>query len=121
MAVVRSPGGEDLLFPIPEQVEQDGWKEVPIEESGDPLVPIGPFSDYPTLFTNATYFGERTDSPYQLDEGNQLAGALITVFVRESVANRLLQAQALLPAGHRLVVFDAYRSLDVQQALYDHY
>lgn len=110
----------DLLAPIP-QLEVSGWKDVPIVENHDSLVPIGPFTGYPTLFTNSIYFGERIDSPYRADKGNELDGAFITIFARRSVADRLLVAQTLLPPGHRFVVYDAYRSLQVQRALYDHY
>ncbi len=113
--------GYDLHAAIQKLPAQDGWKNVPLAENSDPLVPIGPFTDYPDLFTNSVYYGERTDSPYQADAGKQLNGALITLFLRESVAEKLRSTQRLLPPGHWLAVFDAYRPLEVQQALYDHY
>ena len=42
-----------------------------------------------------------------------------TRYVRATVANMLNRAQELLPPGHRLLVFDAYRSADGQELLYE--
>jgi len=95
-----------------------GWKEVPIEEGGEKLVPLGLFSDYPEIFTDSIYFGEREDSPYPTAE---LEGSLITGFVRESVAKAIQQAQKLLPNNLYFVVFDPYRTLKVQGSLYEQY
>ncbi|OGE20246.1 hypothetical protein A3E45_05180 [Candidatus Daviesbacteria bacterium RIFCSPHIGHO2_12_FULL_43_11] len=108
----------ELAFPIPLELPSvTGWKEIHIRESGEPLIPLGLFSEYHTIFTDAIYFGERTDSPYE----NNLAGSLLTMFVRESVAKQLQEAQQLLPSGMYLIVFDAYRTLEVQQSLFDQY
>src|SRR3989338_8281063 len=155
----------ELAFPIPLELPSvTGWKEIHIRESGEPLIPLGLFSEYHTIFTDAIYFGERTDSPYEnnlagslltmfvWESGepliplglfseyhtiftdaiyfgertdspyeNNLAGSLLTMFVRESVAKQLQEAQQLLPSGMYLIVFDAYRTLEVQQSLFDQY
>lgn len=112
---------EDALFqPIPELHRVDGWKEVPLQESGEPVVPLGPFAEHNDIFTSAIYYGEHSNSPYMSPE-NKLDETLITMFVREEVAEQIRHAQQLLPEGHHLIVLDAYRSLEVQQALYDHY
>jgi len=95
-----------------------GWKEVPLTENGEHLVPLGMWSDNNDIFTDSIYFGERTDSPYPDDS---LKGNLITMFVREGVAEQLKKAHGLLPRGMYLVVFDTYRTLEVQQSLYDTY
>src|SRR5580704_12785632 len=60
------------------------WKELPIRDIEEKLVPLGPFSSYGTIFTSAIYFGEHDNSPYVND--SVLPDALITMFVRESVA-----------------------------------
>lgn len=96
-----------------------GWRDVPVAEAGSPLVALGPFSDYGDVFTDAVYAGERLDSPYRGDQA--LAGSLMTLFVRSEVAERLRAAQRLLPWDMRLVVFDAYRTLEVQGSLYTHF
>ncbi|HSX14883.1 MAG TPA: M15 family metallopeptidase [Candidatus Saccharimonadales bacterium] len=113
---------DDLLRPIPvDQGEKvSGWKEVPLHENHEPLVPLGPFTDRDDIFTSSVYYGEHSNSPYAHPD-NQLEGALVTMFARAEVADRLRSAQQLLPEGHHLIVLDSYRTLDVQQALYDHY
>lgn len=103
--------------PIP-NLKVDGWKDMPIKENSEPLVPLGPFSDYSDIFTDSIYAGERFDSPYV---DSNFSGRLITMFVREKVAEGLRKAQKFLPLTMRLVVFDTYRTLEVQHALYVNY
>lgn len=95
-----------------------GWKEIPIRECDEPLVSLGPFSEYNDIFTDAIYSGERKNSPYFTQI---LKGSLLTVFVRRSVADQLRKAQGLLPQGMYLLVLDGYRELEVQQSLYNVY
>jgi zinc D-Ala-D-Ala dipeptidase len=113
---------EDVLFrPVPiEMPSVLGWKEIELREGYEPMVPLGPFSDNHDIFTSSVYYGEHSNSPYMSEE-NRLEGSLITMFVREEVSGQLRHAQQLLPEGHYLIVLDSYRSLEVQQALYDHY
>jgi zinc D-Ala-D-Ala dipeptidase len=116
--------------PIPTELPSvAGWKEIPIltnaESEAEP-VPLGPFSDYPTIFTDSIYGGERDDSPYQkrdydLRNPVHLEGSLITMFVRPSVAEMLVTAQSLLPPNNYLIIHDAYRTIEVQKTLYNHY
>lgn len=109
----------DSLTPIPlGSGSVEGWKTLPIEAVDEPLVPLGPFGEYRAIYTSSIYFGEHNDSPY-ISPTQQLDGAMATVFVRESVAQRLLEAQEMLPDGQRLIVFDSYRPLKVQASLYD--
>ena len=50
-----------------------------------------------------------------------IRGAVTECLIRETVAERLAAAQAMLPAGYRLRIFDAWRPFAVQQALYDEF
>lgn len=106
--------------PIGELGSVTGWKQLPIHECGERLVPIGPFSMYPQIATDSIYAGECNSSPYAFGRG-MLRGALLAMFVRKSVAERLAKAAALLPPQHMLLVWDAYRPLHVQRALFDYY
>ena len=108
----------NLDQPIKSTRSADGWKSIPIQECGEPLVPLGSFSGYPQIATDSIYVGERHSSPYPCA---QLHNSMFTVFVREGVARRLAEAASLLPPGHMLLVWDAYRPLTVQQALFDYY
>lgn len=100
-----------------------GWKEIPIGRDGrlNPLIAIGPLSQVAEiLMTSSLYFGEHSNSPYG-EKRNKLVGSLLTLFARQSVVHRLKVAERLLPAGHHLLVFDAYRTYQVQKSLYDFY
>lgn len=107
---------KSLCAPIPPLKGVTGWKELPLQECGEPLVPLGPFSAYPMIFQDAIYQGERSSSPYR---PNELNGCLITPFVRQGIAEKLAAAAKLLPEGYALMIWDSYRPLAVQQALYD--
>ncbi len=108
---------ELLKQPIPIEAGQvPARKEIPIKECGELLVPLGPFTDFHQIATNSIYFGERADSLYR-----QLEGSLMTMFTRKGAAEKLAVAQKILPYNMYLVVFDSYRSLQVQQSLYDAY
>ena len=118
-------------IPIPLNIPSvAGWKEVPIVTDEQPggdfhLVPLGAFSNHPRIFTDSIYSGERDSSPYRQDQDlanpQRLAGSLTTMFVRPSVAEALEKAQVFLPKSHFLIIHDAYRTLQVQGALYEKY
>lgn len=83
--------------------------QVPIQECGDPLLPIPPqlvrVDPHPYASLGAPY-GER--SPF---------------FVRQGVCDRLLLAQAQLERerpGWQIQIFDGYRPVAVQQFMVDH-
>lgn len=110
----------DLYAPIPEATPLAGWKEIPFVEtnkSHEPLVGVGIFSDHPKILTSSVYANEHHNSPYL----GGLDGSNIAVFMRESVAEKLDNATELLPKGMHLMVMDAYRSLEVQGALFKQY
>lgn len=111
-------GNDVLERPIGKLGSVGKWKKMPITECRERLVPLGAFSDYPQIATDSIYFGERNSSPYEI---GKMKGALLTIFVREEVARRLAKASSLLPLGHMLLVWDAYRPLTVQRSLFDHY
>lgn len=96
--------------------EVGGWQTVPIRESTEKLVPIGLGTDFVDIVTSAIYAGEHLHSPYRGD--NVIDSAEPIIYVRQSVADRLREAQGLLPEGMRLIVFDGYRSAFVQGALF---
>jgi len=109
----------ELEQPIPLNLPSVScWREIPIQEGGELLVPLGPFSPNFEIFTRSIYGGEGNESPYM---DKPLGGNLITMFVREKVASQLQSAQSLLPGGMHFVVFDTYRPLTVQQSLFDKY
>ena len=84
---------------------QDALSFAPVDEG---FVEIGAYSDGQIL-TDMKYFAAGRP------------GALPVAFVRKEVADRLLYAATLLPKGHRLKVYDAWRPFSVQKSLYDEY
>lgn len=109
---------QDFNRPIDEIPGIEGWRNVPIKECGEPLVPVGPFSDHNMLFTDSVYWGERVSSPYNQGELN---GACLTIFMRKGVADALSEVSKTLPRGYGLLIWDAYRPLEVQDALFQDY
>lgn len=108
----------DIAKPIPPIQDVGGWQDVPIQDNGEELVPLGAFSAHSRILTSSIYYGEMHNSPYEI---GQLKDALLSVFVRESVAQKLLEADALLPRGYAFLAWDGYRPLNVQNTLYTEY
>lgn len=93
--------------PIPPLAPTHGWREVPIEPVDEPLVPVASI-------------GRRVhDDPRYHAQG--LPGAYPKGWIREGVAARLEAAAAALPDGVSLVVWDAYRAIETQAALFHAY
>lgn len=96
----------DLPIPLPAKA----WtakevKSIPIVESGEKMVPM-------SLAPNKILVRPQ----YYLQ---QLSGALPECYARLSVYNRLVRAAESLPAGWRFVIFDSWRPIRVQQALFE--
>lgn len=97
----------DNTIDIPDPVSMIGWKEVPIEPSNQLLVNLNELEEkYPL----------RVSSQYYLQG---IRGSSEKIYLREEAATRLICASQLLPKGYRLTLFDGYRSLEVQAALFD--
>jgi len=95
------------LRAIPMMTSTHGWQDVEIEPVDEPLVRVADI-------------GPRVhDSPQYHAMG--LAGALAEGWIREGVAHRLAAVAAGLPDGRSLVVWDGYRPLATQAALYNGY
>ncbi len=94
--------------PIPEIASIEGWQEVPITENGEPLVSL------------QKYQGRRLAiSPQYFIQGFREAN--FEQEIRAGVFERLLLAAEALPADYRLVVWDAWRSAELQKEIYDRY
>lgn len=97
--------GAPIVEGLPRVVPPTFAEELPgIHESGEPLVPLPP---------------EVRQLPVYWQEGWR--GARRELLVRAGARDRLVSAAAALPAGFELVVLDAWRTLELQVALFDHY
>jgi len=97
----------DPLNPIPRLQANAGWREIEIAGVDEPLVPVDGIGA--RIFDRAEYHAWG------------LPGSLSRSWVRAGVATRLARVAAGLPDGFSLVVWDAYRPLEVQAALFDAY
>jgi zinc D-Ala-D-Ala dipeptidase len=91
--------------PLPALSGTEGWRYVDIEPVDEPLVEVASVG----LLQDPRYFAMG------------LAGAIDTCRVRHGVAEALAVAEASLPDGMRLLVWDGFRSLETQAALYNGY
>src|SRR3954449_8151383 len=102
------PTGGSAEQPIPPLHAPSGWRTVSIRECGEPLVALSGYTPE-RIAVDARYYAAG------------YPGALPECYARAGVARRLAAAAARLPAGWRLVVFDAWRPLAVQRHLFDGY
>ncbi|MBD2257179.1 M15 family metallopeptidase [Pseudanabaena sp. FACHB-2040] len=79
------------------------WQHIPVEECGEPLVDLSKFN----FVLDPMYFKQGVgDSP--------------ACFLRERVAEKLQRVQKNL-LGHRLKIWDPWRSREIQAELYTYY
>ncbi len=97
----------DQLKPLPELISNDGWRDVDIEAVDEPLVPVDGLHD--RIIDRVEY--ARWEMP----------GALRRSWVRTGVAERLVNVADALPRGLTVVVWDGYRPIQLQAALFDGY
>ncbi len=104
---------------IPKLPAIAGWKQVEIKAPWikDPLVPIGLFTDYSQyFFVDPIYSGLMESSPYKYGE---LSGSLIGAYLLKSIVKKIIKASSTLKERHMFLIWDAYRPLPVQKALFD--
>ena len=99
----------------------EGWRSlekdacIEIHESNEPLVNVANLN--PPLFSTNDYRAKLDNSSYAPDE--YLQGTVLSQYARKTVGEKLEMVQRDLPYGYRLVVFDAWRSLETQMAAYE--
>lgn len=94
--------------PIPPIKSVYGWKETPILENNQVLVPLNSLNKE-LIVTQPQYYLQN------IPHSNEIMHA------REEVAEKLIEAAKLLPEGYKLLLWDTWRPLEVQQALFDKY
>lgn len=96
-----------LFAPIPNSVLPD-THDIKIIPTDEPLICI---SD--------AYQDHFVFQPKYFERG--IPGAIKQIYVRKTVADMLLHAALTLPVGYKLKLFDAWRPVPVQKALFDEY
>lgn len=96
----------DLNKPIPQNMSIRDWQNVQVIENNEKMVLLNIFApEYISV------------SPQYFIQG--IPHAKQDQCVRETVANKLVDAAKKLPQGYKLLVWDAWRPIEVQQALFD--
>lgn len=104
----RIPSADSRCAPPVAPAGEPSWEEVfsvPVRECGEALIPL---SLAPERFLVRPAY-----------HAAGIPGALPECHAREGLRRRLLAAQDMLPGDLRLVVLDAWRSREVQAALFD--
>ncbi len=101
----RSGGWLAQARPLPVLRGPGAWRTVPIEPVSEPLVEV------------ASIGGAVRDDPRYHAMG--LPGARATNSLRQDVAERLARAARGLPDGVTLIVWDGWRAIETQRALYE--
>ncbi|OLQ31609.1 D-alanyl-D-alanine dipeptidase, partial [Oenococcus oeni] len=78
--------------------------KVSIQESTDPLVSVSYIPE--KLIVSPQYFIQN------------IPGALPDLYIRNQVQHKLIEAAKLLPNGYKFVIFDGWRSIETQKALF---
>lgn len=98
----------NLNTPIPTGRSVEGWKNVAIEENGEPLVLLN------------SYAPDRISVEPQYHLQN-IPNAISDCYCREGVASRLLHAAKAMPNGYKFLIWDAWRPVEVQHELFEFY
>ena len=93
---------------IPPCPSIDGWESVIIDECNEKLISLRKLSPNNIIVEPQYYL-------------QGISGALEDCYVRETVGQLLFEATKKLPKGCRLVIWDAWRPIEVQQCLFDNY
>ena len=99
------PVGDDRGRALPVLTGTEGWRAVRLEARDEAMVDIASVG----LLVDPRYFALG------------LPGAVACCSLREGVARALVLADASLPDGVRLLVWDGFRPLETQAALYNGY
>lgn len=98
---------QGLSKEIPAAISMQGWKDVKIDESDEPMVCLNPLAEKYRLMIQPQYFLQGIN------------GASDQVFMREGAVEKIIRASEVLPSSYKLIIFDAFRPLTVQNSLFD--
>ena len=96
-------------------------RPVPITEFLSGKIPVTHPSDEPLVCMNDRFICDSKYYRWAETGGKALPGSGPYIMCRRTVFEMLENAEALLPEGYRFIIFDAYRPVAVQQALWDYY
>ena len=96
-------------------------KAIPAVEFPTRRLIVGNPSLEPMVYLDDEFYCDSMYNHWVGDNGNPVPGSSPSIMARATVCRMLHEAEALLPEGYRFKIYDAYRPIAVQQALYDHF
>ncbi|MFQ5688057.1 MAG: M15 family metallopeptidase [Candidatus Scalindua sp.] len=95
-------------LPIPPLRNPEGWREINIHECAERLVPLSTIN-LDQIDVDSRYYKER------------YSNAMKECYVRETVARQLCKASEMLQPGWKIVIFDAWRPVELQLQIFEKY
>ncbi len=97
----------------------DYKKPIPVIPFPSNKLPVPSPSLEPLVYMDDEFVCDSMYNHWVEDEGRPLPGSSPSIMVRETVFNMMKEAAKLLPEGYKFKIYDAYRPIAVQQALWD--
>ena len=99
----------------------DYKKPIPNIEFLSNKLPVADPSDEPMVYMDDRFICNSWYNKWPEDNMNPLPGSSPSIMCRKTVFEMVEKAEALLPEGYKFSIYDAYRPVAVQQALWDYY
>lgn len=84
-------------------------------------LPVSEPSDEPMVYMDDRFICNSWYNKWPEIGGKPLPGSSPSIMCRRTVFEMISKAEELLPEGYKFSIYDAYRPIAVQQALWDHY
>lgn len=95
--------------------------KIPTIKFPENKIPVGSPLNEPLMYLD-NYFDCDSKYNHWVEAGGKpLPGSSPSIAARKTVVQKLLDAEKLLPKGYHFRIFDAYRPIAVQQALWDYF
>jgi D-alanyl-D-alanine dipeptidase len=96
-------------------------KPIPTIKFPENKIPVGSPIDESMMYIDNYFICESKYNHWIETGGKPIPGSSPHIIARKTVVQKLLDAERLLPKGYRFKIYDAYRPIAVQQALWDYF
>lgn len=97
------------------------YQPIPTIKFPENKIPVSLPINEPLVYLDDYFICDSKYNHWVEDNGNPLAGSSASIAVRKTVCKMLLEAEKLLPEGYCFKIYDAYRPIAVQQALWNYF
>lgn len=95
--------------------------KIPTIKFPENKIPVGSPLNEPLMYLDNYFDCDSKYNHWVETGGKPLPGSSSSIAARKTVVQKLLDAEKLLPKGYHFRIFDAYRPIAVQQALWDYF